>query len=100
LFQKLREMSDHYASYIFIHFEALPFNTYKRCVWNYKNADFVRLNELINSYNWSILINGTVDEASNLFTSSFLDLTKRCIPYKEVTIRQTMVRSYNTKNFP
>ena len=65
-------------------------NSYFREVWNYKNADFNLLNNLIEAFNWDTIINETrsVNQACENFTDLFLKFCKECIPCKKVLIRQ------------
>ena len=65
-------------------------NSYFREVWNYKNADFNLLNNLIEAINWDTIINETrsVDQACESFTDLFLKFCKERIPCKNVLIRQ------------
>ena len=52
-------ISDHKATYIAIQISIKISTSYYREVWNYKNADTERLNQLIESYtcNWDSIIN-------------------------------------------
>ncbi len=80
-------ISDHKATCVIIPAESLYNNSYKRTVWNYKRADFAKFNELMLNTDWTILSNGSVDDASNIFTSKFIELAKQCIPCSQVTVR-------------
>ncbi len=42
---------------------------------------------MILNNDWSFLNEGSVDDAADLFTNSFIDIAKQCIPRKEVIIR-------------
>ena len=61
--------------------------SYTRLVWLYKRADFTLLRNKIIEFDWNCLLQGSLDEATDLFTSTFLKLVKQCIPSKTVTIR-------------
>lgn len=63
--------------------------SYKRNVWRYKDADFDKLNKLINDCDWRNIISNAenVNNATELFTSQYLKLVRECIPEKSVTIR-------------
>ena len=54
---------------------------------NYKNADLLRLNELIANTDWSFLYINWINIASTRFSSTFMDLVKLCIPSKNVLVR-------------
>ena len=60
-------------------------------VWNYKQADFEKLNNLISQYYLDSVINDStsVDQASLNFNNSYIDLYKTCIPRKSVLIRRS-----------
>ena len=62
---------------------------YKRKIWDYKNADFDKLNLLIAESNWSFLISeaNNVSEAAENFTAHFLSCVRECVPEKNITIR-------------
>ncbi len=64
------------------HFIIIPFEIYTnkaftRSVWNYKRADFNKFNMLISNFNWAILDDGSVDDATIIFTSKFIELAKQ-----------------------
>ena len=82
-------ISDHKATYVSIKSSVSFTNSYYREVWNYKHADFEKLNNLISQYCWDSVINDStsVDQASLNFTNSYIDLCKTCIPRKRVLIR-------------
>ena len=82
-------ISDHKATYVSIKSSVSFTNSYYREVWNYKHADFEKLNNLISQYCWDSVINDStsVDQASLNFTNSYIDLCKTCIPCKRVLIR-------------
>ena len=81
------EFSDHHATYITLSF---PYNlkpVFERTVYLYKKANFDLLREKVTSFNWDCLLIGTIDDACDLFTNTFLDFVKMCIPSRKVTIR-------------
>ena len=80
-------ISDHKATYIRCPFHYLCQSTYKRLVWIYKRADFNKLKELIISFEWNVLLEGSLNDACIKFTDTFLDFARSCIPSKTVTIR-------------
>ncbi len=90
-------ISDHKIAFVILPSTVNSDVTYKRSVWNFKRADFLQLNELILNEDWSVLNNGSVDEAADMFTLKFIDLAKKCIPYKEVTIRPNDKPWYNSE---
>ena len=69
-------ISDHKATYIAIQISIKISTSYYREVWNYKNADTERLNQLIESYtcNWDSIINDNcaIGDACSNFIDVFL----------------------------
>ena len=82
-------VSDHKATYISLIFDYNIKRAYKRKIWDYKNADFDKLNLLIAESNWSFLISeaNNVSEAAENFTAHFLSCVRECVPGKNITIR-------------
>ena len=67
-------------------------NTYKRQIWLYQHANFSKMtrDRLIQVENtkWSELLQcGSIDDACDVFTNTFLDIARECIPTKTVIIR-------------
>ncbi len=91
------DISDHSATLIILPSELSSNTSYTRTVWNYKRADFDKLNELILNADWSVLNIPNIDEATILFTDTFIDLAKQCIPCSEVTIRPNDKPWYNSE---
>ncbi|MCG7879943.1 MAG: reverse transcriptase domain-containing protein [Candidatus Thiodiazotropha endolucinida] len=81
------DISDHKATYIRLPFYYQCQTTYKRLIWLYKRADYIKLKELIRNYDWRILLEGSFNDACVNFTNTFLNFAKICIPSKIVTIR-------------
>ena len=82
-------ISDHRATYVSIKIDLKLSSSYFREVWDYKHADYERLNDLIEQCDWTALISSSlnIDEACKMFTSTFLNFCKTCIPVKTVLIR-------------
>jgi hypothetical protein len=81
------DISDHRATYITLPFPYQLNNCYERTIFVYKNADFEKLNEAIVSIDWQCLYNGTVSDACKVFTTTFIEHVKSCIPTKKILIR-------------
>ena len=83
------QISDHKATYVSLKIQTDLSNSYYRDIWNYKNADYDKLNNFIFQFGWNSVINDnvTVDDACNKFTSTFFEFCKECIPRKKVLIR-------------
>ena len=97
VFQTDNAISDHYGTYAHIQADFQSNNPFKRKVWNYKRADFSRLNTLIISTDWNFLHNDTVDVACESFVSTFLILARECIPSSFITIRPNDKPWYNSE---
>ena len=82
-------ISDHRATYVSIKIDLKLSSSYFREVWDYKHADYERLNDLIEKCDWTALISSSsnIDEACKMFTNTFLNFCKTCIPVKTVLIR-------------
>ena len=82
-------ISDHRVTYVSIKIDLKLSSSYFREVWDYKHADYERLNDLIEQCDWTALISSSsnIDEACKMFTSTFLCFCKTCIPVKTVLIR-------------
>ncbi len=89
-------ISDHFGTYAYIQIDVQNSIPYKRRMWNYKRADFNRLNDMIGAEDWSFLRGDNLDTASESFISKFLDLAKSCIPTSLVEVRPNDRPWYNT----
>ncbi|CAC5380883.1 unnamed protein product [Mytilus coruscus] len=82
--------SDHDGTIIFLNNLTRSTNntTYKRMIWDYRNADFDKCNELIATFDWESIINAenSMDQNCKNFTNKLLEYVNDCIPQKEVTI--------------
>ena len=92
-------ISDHKATYIAIQISIKISTSYYREVWNYRNADSERLNQLIRSYNWDSIINDkcAIGDACINFTDVFLKFCKECISCQKVLIRQNDKPWFNSE---
>ena len=78
-------ISDHRATKVSIEIDLKLPSSYFREVWDYKHADYERLNDLIEQCDWTALINSSsnIDEACKMITSTFLEFCKTYIPLKQ-----------------
>ena len=51
-------------------------NAFTRNVWIYKEANYELFNKKISDFDWSCLHQGTVNEASSLFTNIYIEFAK------------------------
>ena len=80
--------NDHCTIYANILFRTRKKKAYTRTMWDYKNADLKTFRKDISLFNWDTLFNGNdVDTAAELWTDKVLDLAKKSVPNKSVTIR-------------
>jgi hypothetical protein len=64
--------------------------SFKRTLYNYEKLDKTKFTELLQKEDWdSILTASCVDESCEQFTSTFMEIVKKCVPVKTVTIRST-----------
>ena len=85
-----RKYSDHEATIVYLKVLLKSTSTYKRLVWDYRNADFETCNECISSFNWNSIISAenSMDENCQTFTNKFIEIIKKnCVPQKEGPIR-------------
>lgn len=84
-----RQYSDHDATIIYIKIPLKTNKVYKRLVWNYRQADFQKCNELIEAFNWGTIINSrnSMNTNCNNFTEKYMGIVQECVPRKEVTVR-------------
>ncbi|MCG8045972.1 MAG: endonuclease/exonuclease/phosphatase family protein, partial [Candidatus Thiodiazotropha endolucinida] len=92
-------ISDHKATYVSLQINITISMSYYREVWNYKNVDTERLNQLIGTHDWDSVMNEncSVDEACVNFTDIFLKFCKECIPCRKVLIRQNDKPWFNSE---
>lgn len=80
-------ISDHKATYLYLPFPYEMQSTFERTVWNFKKANFELLNESVLSTDWTLLNEGSINEACNYFTNTYIELLHKSIPSKKVRIR-------------
>ena len=84
-------ISDHDAPIIFLECPTTITRSYKREIWIYEKVDKVKFSEKMDDVDWNALLpdNKDVDELSGIFTETFLNIARECIPTKLVTIRSS-----------
>ena len=64
-------------------------STFTRTLFNYSKLNLDKYLEELTAVDWNVIINsGTVDTAAESFTDNLLSIAKRCMPVKEVKIRE------------
>ena len=61
-----------------------------RSVWFYNEADFDRACELIDDFNWNIVLSDCVDSSFALWSQSFLEIMKSCVPQRSLKLRKSL----------
>ncbi|KAK3101390.1 hypothetical protein FSP39_003197 [Pinctada imbricata] len=91
------DISDHYATYVSLCFESPIPVKYKRDIWLYKQADFSSFNAEIRAFEWNDLFSPLNINACILtFNRILIDMCKKFIPLKTVTIRPNDKPWYNS----
>ena len=75
-----------------IAFFPIPYDlqtNYKRDVWLYKHGNYDGLNSEIDQFDWNSHLSSLndIDEMSSKFSNKYIELAKKYIPVKTVTIR-------------
>ena len=83
-------------SYLYIRHDFKAYKSYIRKVWIYKEADYEKLNENINLFNWELFLQSfnDVNVAAKAFGDKFVHL---CIPNRTVTNRDNDRPWYDSK---
>lgn len=70
---------------IYLHKE----KSYKRFIWDFKNADVTNLNDALSSAPWSVAFEtfNDIDDIVHYWTSLFLEIATEYIPTREITVR-------------
>ena len=70
---------------------------YKRCIWNYKKANFDLFRRHLNQIDWNRCLElDNIDNCALSWSECFLDTAKKCIPSKSVSIRPNDLPWYNS----
>ena len=74
--------------YVFTYVSPTMCSSVSKIVWIYKDANYELFNKKISDFDWSCLHQGTVNEASSLFTNIFIEFAKLCILSKTIVVRE------------
>ena len=82
--------SDHKGTNVSLKSSISLLKSYTREIWNYKNADFDTLNELVCQFDWESVINENlfINQSGTNFTHTFIMFCKQCIPRKKCSFVQ------------
>ena len=61
--------------------------SFRRRIWKYDEADYVRLNQLIIDFDWSTIKSENINTYAENFTDKLMELCSLAMPNKMVTIR-------------
>lgn len=67
-----------------------PIKNPPRSVWIYNEADFGRACELIDEFNWDSVLSDNVDFSTSLWSQSFLEIMKICVPQRSLKLRKSL----------
>ena len=80
--------SDHKPIYACLNFSNHKIASYKRTVWDFKNANFDNFRYKLSSINWNFIdVNDDIDLITDIFTEKFMGAAKDTIPNKECYVR-------------
>lgn len=65
------------------------FKPFKRIVWNFNEGNYAGMRQEASNIDWDSLHNTDIDMHANDITQKILNLAKKIIPNKTVTIRQS-----------
>ena len=92
-------ISDHQATKVYVTISDVIHKTYQRLVWYYKDADFLKFNNLISSFDWNLYFlefGDDIDTLSIKFTDKYLEFAKESIPSKVVTVHENSKPWFNS----
>ena len=85
---KIVDICDHCPIYATLHYQYRKPECFKRWVWNFKNADYDRLRNLILHAPWqTCYVNCNVEETVSNWMGMLLSIAESCIPHYQATIR-------------
>ena len=86
-----RDISDHDAPVAFIECPVSASRTFTREIWLYDRADKSKFSQKLQEVDWNALLpdEKDVDDLCEIFTVTFLNIARDCIPTKLVTIRKS-----------
>ena len=79
----------HCPVYCLLHCNKPHAKSFKRLVWKYDQCNFDNMRRDAAAYNWDSLENNDIDTYANNITQTIISLSKKHIPNKTVTIRQS-----------
>ena len=94
------DISDHKATFIVIPFADISTSVATRKIWFYKRGDYIKMNNLIQEFNWNVLTTCSIEDACRHFTDTITYFMHQCIPSKEVIIGSKEKLWYDSKIRP
>ena len=90
--------NDHSTLSAVLNFKVKHDESYKRLVWDYKNANFDEFRTKLCEASWDdCFTTGDINVASKMWNELFLNIARTCIPNKIVTIRPRDSPWFTTK---
>lgn len=80
--------SDHKPVYACLDLAMNKVSTFKRTIWDFRNANFGTFRDKLGEINWLEILGNDPETAATQFTDVLLRVAKETIPSKSVTIRQ------------
>ena len=79
--------SDHSNPCIYLHNTVPKPKPFRRQIFNYGKLNCEQFRDLLTDIDWTALLTHPLDTAVDLFSSTLLDIAKKCMPVKNVLIR-------------
>lgn len=81
--------SDHSVPFVILHSQQSTRQLLKRQIFNYNKLDKEKFCNLLYAVDWeNIFIENSIDESAQIFTDTLMSAAKKCMPVKNVVIRE------------
>ncbi len=89
--------SDHSPVTCILTFKHIRSKSYQRLIWLYSKANFAQYCDALKNYNWDqCFLSDDINSICSSFSKAVLDIAKKYIPNKTVTIRHNDLPWYNS----
>ena len=78
------DIADHKGVFVTLKLPVPLSSCVKRTVWDYKNAEWEQLVSELESWDWSFIDNVSVDDCTELLTSTIIEAAQRSIPQRKI----------------
>ena len=80
--------SDHSVSCIYLKKPKPKIETFKRTIYDYNKLDENKFHHLLSNADWNNIFNNPeINEATQIFTDTLLNIANQCMPVKRITVR-------------